>query len=34
MVNSIPILYYGQEQGVDGSGDPVRPWFDCWIFTQ
>jgi glycosidase len=35
MVNSIPILYYGQEQGVDGSGDPVRPWFDCRMgFTQ
>ena len=28
MVNSIPIVYYGQEQHVDGSGDPVRPWFD------
>ncbi len=28
MVNSIPILYYGQEQGVDGSADPVRPQFD------
>ncbi len=27
-LNSIPILYYGQEQGVDGSADPVRPWFD------
>lgn len=24
MVNSIPILYYGQEQGEDGSADPVR----------
>ena len=34
MVNSIPILYYGQEQGVDGSGDPVRPWFDRWSFIQ
>jgi hypothetical protein len=28
MVNSIPILYYGQEQGENGSADPVRPWFD------
>jgi hypothetical protein len=28
MVDSIPILYYGQEQGEDGSADPVRPCFD------
>jgi glycosidase len=26
MANSIPIVYYGQEQGLDGSGDPVRSW--------
>ena len=28
MVNSIPIIYYGQEQGLDGNADPVRSWFD------
>ena len=22
--NSIPIVYYGQEQGLEGGGDPVR----------
>ena len=25
IVISIPIVYYGQEQYLNGSGDPVRP---------
>lgn len=28
IVDSIPIVYYGQEQSLNGSGDPVRSFFD------